>query len=37
VRIRQAFFGRSQQAAERIGELLSESGQAAADIRQSAK
>ena len=35
--IRQRLVGRSQQAAERIGELLSESGQAAADVRQSAE
>ena len=33
--IRQGLVARSQQAAERIGELLSESGQAAADVRQS--
>ena len=34
-RIRQTLVGRPQEAAERIGELLSESGQAAADVRQS--
>ena len=35
--IHQCLVCRSQQAAERIGELLSESGQAAADLGQSAE